>query len=228
MDSLTVLYLVADSASSIPRTLPFTPCQDAEKHRVWGWTGLKLFAITTLIWGYISPVLALQPGYKSPQVSELQQTLQAIGYYYGPITGYYGVWTQEAIRRFQADHGLKIDGIAGPNTLRVLQSATRSVERDWDFSIILRLGSVGGAVVQLQQHLQVLGYYDGAITGYYGVITQAAVERFQAVIGLRPTGIVDDDTLAALEAEIYASGADDYPLFRDFLPHRGNMRRYWY
>jgi peptidoglycan hydrolase-like protein with peptidoglycan-binding domain len=228
MDSLTVLYLVTDSAPSIQLTLSFNPFQETRHHQTWGWAGLKLLVITTLILGYVSPVLALQPGYQSPQVSELQQTLQAIGYYYGPITGYYGVLTQAAIRQFQADHGLKVDGIAGLNTLRVLQSATRSVERDWDFSMILQLGSVGATVVQLQQYLQVIGYYDGGITGYYGVMTQAAVERFQAAMGLRPTGIVDADTLAALEAEIYELGADDVPLFQDFPPHRGNMRRYWH
>jgi peptidoglycan hydrolase-like protein with peptidoglycan-binding domain len=197
------------------------------KHRIWGWTGLKWLAITTLIWGYISPVLALQPGQHSPEVSKLQQTLQVIGYYYGSITGYYGVWTQAAIRRFQADHGLKVDGIAGYQTLQVLQLATDSVERDWDFSIVLQLGSVGAAVVQLQQYLQVIGYYNGAITGYYGVMTQAAVEGFQVAMGLRPTGIVDADTLAALEAESYALGAGDDPLSSDLPPHRGNMRRYW-
>lgn len=227
MDNLTVLYLVADSAPPVESTTQFDFCREGRNNTAWGLVGLQLLAIAAIVFAPVYSVLALQAGYQDLEVSELQQTLRVIGYYHGPITGYYGIVTQTAIRRFQADHGLIVDGIVGPQTLRALQSATDSLENDWDLSIILELGSRGSAVVQLQQNLQVIGYYDGPITGYYGVITQGAVEMFQVAIGIRLTGRVDADTLAALEAEIYASGADDSPFFMDSPPDRGEMRRNW-
>ena len=229
MDSLTVLYLVAESTLSQQPTPRLNECQSTRKQSRWiRCVGLQLLAIAAIMFSQIDSVEAVQPGYRSVEVSELQQTLQAIGYYDGPITGYYGALTKAAIRRFQADHGLKVDGIAGPQTLRVLQSTPDMVQSDWDFSIVLRFGSSGARVVQLQQYLQVLGCYDGAITGYYGEITQAAVKRFQAVMGLRPTGIVNADTLATLEAEMYTSSGDESAVFISPSPSRGRMRRYWY
>ena len=37
-----------------------------------------------------------------------------------PVSGYYGTETRRAVKRFQRAHGLKADGIAGPDTLSKL------------------------------------------------------------------------------------------------------------
>jgi peptidoglycan hydrolase-like protein with peptidoglycan-binding domain len=42
-----------------------------------------------------------------------------------PINGYFGKRTEHALRAFQRSHGLAVDGIAGPKTLRRLAAATR-------------------------------------------------------------------------------------------------------
>ena len=34
--------------------------------------------------------------------------------------GVYGQWTYDAVRRFQRNNGLSVDGIAGPKTLKKL------------------------------------------------------------------------------------------------------------
>ena len=61
----------------------------------------------------------LLKGTRSPEVLELQRTLNAIGYVLEP-TGFYGQSTYQDIVRFQEDFGLKPDGIAGPRTRALL------------------------------------------------------------------------------------------------------------
>ncbi|MCR4399030.1 MAG: L,D-transpeptidase family protein [Firmicutes bacterium] len=62
----------------------------------------------------------LGPGAAGPRVWELQARLVAGGYLSHPPDGLFGPATEEALRRFQSDHSLHVDGIAGPATLRAL------------------------------------------------------------------------------------------------------------
>lgn len=52
---------------------------------------------------------------------DIQNLLLKIGYDPGPIDGIFGLRTEEAIKQFQRNNGLTVDGIIGPNTHRVLQ-----------------------------------------------------------------------------------------------------------
>lgn len=63
---------------------------------------------------------------------------------------------------------------------------------------LLHLGSRGNAVLQLQNRLQQLGYYDGSVDGLFGPATQAAVTAFQASQKLEPDGIVRNQTWTEL------------------------------
>ena len=53
---------------------------------------------------------------------ELQKLLVEKGYNPGPIDGIFGALTRAAVRQFQKDHGLLVDGVVGPNTKRALGS----------------------------------------------------------------------------------------------------------
>lgn len=53
-------------------------------------------------------------------VREIQLALSAAGFDPGPIDGDWGALTKTAVMRFQADRGLEIDGIVGPETSRAL------------------------------------------------------------------------------------------------------------
>ncbi len=53
-------------------------------------------------------------------VRQTQERLKALGYYKGNPDGIFGVKTYEAIRAFQQDNGLPVDGIAGGRTLSAL------------------------------------------------------------------------------------------------------------
>lgn len=59
---------------------------------------------------------------------------------------------------------------------------------------ILRLGSQGEAVVELQAALKLLGYYTGTVDGIYSDATASAVTQFQQAVGLTADGIVGQST----------------------------------
>lgn len=60
--------------------------------------------------------VALNKGDRGPYVSVLQQNLVKLGYDVGEIDGVFGKGTEDAVKRFQEDHGLTVDGRAGVNT----------------------------------------------------------------------------------------------------------------
>lgn len=67
----------------------------------------------------------LQVGDKGDAVLRLQQTLAEYGYYDGDLDGRYGNQTRYAVERFQYNHGLVADGIAGKHTLTVLYDSNQ-------------------------------------------------------------------------------------------------------
>lgn len=61
-----------------------------------------------------------------------------------------------------------------------------------------QFGDSGTNVVKLQQALECLGYYDGAIDGKFGKTTEAAVKRFQAKRNMKEDGIAGASTIRVL------------------------------
>ena len=61
-----------------------------------------------------------------------------------------------------------------------------------------KLGSSGSEVKNIQQKLQSLGYYNGAIDGVYGTQTRKAVTAFQKNCGITADGICGKTTLLYL------------------------------
>ncbi len=61
----------------------------------------------------------LKPGDSGDEVAKLQKALKAEGYDV-KVTGYYNEKTEKAVRKFQKDNGLKVDGVAGQQTLAAL------------------------------------------------------------------------------------------------------------
>ena len=56
-------------------------------------------------------------------VSQLQSELQTLGYYQGEIDGGFGEQTEAAVKQFQSDQQLVVDGIVGPSTWDALSQA---------------------------------------------------------------------------------------------------------
>jgi N-acetylmuramoyl-L-alanine amidase len=67
----------------------------------------------------------VQRGSVGDDVIELQARLQYIGYYRGKIDGVFGWGTYWALRNFQKDYGLDIDGLAGLKTRQKLVSVSK-------------------------------------------------------------------------------------------------------
>lgn len=59
-------------------------------------------------------------GSKGNEVTQIQQKLKAQGFYYGEVDGIYGKNTENAVIKYQQSKGLRIDGIAGSETLNSL------------------------------------------------------------------------------------------------------------
>jgi peptidoglycan hydrolase-like protein with peptidoglycan-binding domain len=72
-----------------------------------------------------------RPG-ASLRVREVQRRLNRLDYASGKVDGFFGPITDAAVRRYQLDRGLELDGIVGPQTLRDLRSRTRRVQGSAD------------------------------------------------------------------------------------------------
>ncbi|MGW6172041.1 peptidoglycan-binding protein [Arthrobacter sp. NPDC055138] len=104
-----------------------------------------------------------------------------------------------AVRTFQQQRGLMVDGVAGPETERALAEAqfklgARRLEHDPARSVLR-----GDDVTELQRQLSFLGFYYGHIDGEYGQRTHLAVRELQLNLGLEATGVADGQLISAME-----------------------------
>ena len=135
----------------------------------------------------------------SANVSAVQSALSAKGYYSGQADGDFGSGTQSAVESFQRSQGLRVTGMAGPTTQRLLFGGTPA---SGSYSKLER-GSSGSRVKTLQYALYELKYYDGNITGQYDEATENAVMLFQDCNGLEIDGVAGQMTQQLL----YSSSA---------------------
>lgn len=148
---------------------------------------------------------ALKPGMKGDRVRAMQELLLKHGYLLAQPDGSYGSRTEEAVRKFQQDVGLEVDGICGAETLSRLENRDSSAGNAHEHSAyaatgtVLKPGMHGDGVTLVQQYLIDLGYLNDAADGLYGPKTVAAVKRFQADNGLVADGICGSATYAALQ-----------------------------
>ena len=61
-----------------------------------------------------------------------------------------------------------------------------------------KLGDENSDVKKLQQCLKLAGYYNTAVTGYFGTVTQQAVRKLQKALGLNQPGVADKTTINGL------------------------------
>ncbi len=55
-------------------------------------------------------------GSEGPAVTTVQTQLNKLGFYKGPVDGKFGYRTYQAVRAFQRNNRLKVDGVVGPLT----------------------------------------------------------------------------------------------------------------
>lgn len=141
----------------------------------------------------------LRQGSRGASVSRLQQNLRQLGYFYGPVSGYFGLDTQQAVIRFQQASGLRGDGVVGSRTKQAIEAILISRgEGENDEYPVLSENSSGPAVTRLQQLLQQAGYFNINPTGRFGSITRNALIAFQRNVGLPANGVANRQTWDAL------------------------------
>lgn len=83
-----------------------------------------MFSLVTLLSATVAyagqPVV--KKGASGNEVLQIQTKLKSYGYYTGALDGDFGPATCNAVISFQADCGLTVDGIVGPETLRALEN----------------------------------------------------------------------------------------------------------
>lgn len=138
----------------------------------------------------------IREGERSQQVFDVQARLRALGVVVDEEPGFFGPRTTQAVRTFQQQRGLLVDGIVGPDTWNEL------VEAGWqlgDRSLYLKSPPMrGDDVVALQSRLNALGFDAGREDGIFGHDTDEAVRAFQHEYATAEDGIFGVRSLAAL------------------------------
>lgn len=119
----------------------------------------------------------------------LQFILNSFGYNLS-VDGIFGSKTLNAVKNFQSQNSLQVDGLVGNNTWKTLLLLPPYP--------LLKNGSVGAYVKFLQQLLESNLYPVGNIDGIFGSRTQTAVKNFQKDNNLQVDGIVGNNTWAKL------------------------------
>lgn len=145
--------------------------------------------------------LALAPGVAAgtmgdPDIAALQVGLHLRGLYAGPIDGFSGPGTGEAVRGLQQQAGVAVDGVAGQRTLRALGRYARHRLG----SRPMRLGHRGWDVAALQFLLGWHGFPSARIDGGFGPHVEAALRRYQHWAGVASDAIAGPATIAALRS----------------------------
>ncbi|WP_246941880.1 peptidoglycan-binding protein [Bacillus pinisoli] len=142
----------------------------------------------------------LRYGHKGLSVKALQLELKALQFYTDKVDGIYGPATQAAIKEFQFVHHIKVDGVAGPTTLRRLYFSKEAKTYQQFTASKLLEGDQGTQVIQVQEKLKKLGYYAYTVDGVFGPLTKDAITRYQQKNGFKTDGVAGPDTLKHLFA----------------------------
>lgn len=81
-------------------------------------------------------------GSRGDEVRRIQTTLKRLGLYAGSVDGIYGAKTVSAVKQFQRNCGLVVDGIAGPKTLLYLGLGTSTSSSGFSTNDITLLAKV--------------------------------------------------------------------------------------
>ncbi|WP_177344654.1 L,D-transpeptidase family protein [Evansella clarkii] len=146
----------------------------------------------------------LKQGSRGESVKELQKNLNTLGYNPNGIDGVFGPGTASAVKKFQKDNKLTVDGVAGTKTKNLIEEKLKGKKKPASTTTgqlkttTLKSGSSGSAVKDLQTKLTGLGYSTKGVDGKYGPNTTAAVKKFQRDNKLTPDGIAGPKTLEKL------------------------------
>jgi N-acetylmuramoyl-L-alanine amidase len=149
----------------------------------------------------------IRPGDRGERVRDLHARLVTLGFHVQPgelEAHTYGPATEAAVKAFQQERGLLVDGLVGPASWQELVEAGYSLG---DRVLYVRSPLFQGDDVRaLQRRLNALGFDPGREDGILGEQTARAVHDFQANVGLAADSIVGAATLQALDRLMRSPG----------------------
>jgi len=147
--------------------------------------------------GQISAFPVVRRGDQEHPVQTLQYLLRARGHAV-VVDGVFGAATEAAVRAFQQEKGLAVDGIVGPNT--------------WSALIVtVKQGSHGDAVRGVQEEFQFRNLSGDpskglAVDGIFGAKTDAAVRGFQQALHADVASVTVDGIVGPVTWQALVSG----------------------
>jgi N-acetylmuramoyl-L-alanine amidase len=136
-------------------------------------------------------------GDAGPAVTQIVGLLGRLGLLEGEPPETYDDQVELAVREFQQQRGLHVDGVVGSATFRRLDEARWSLG---DRILTHLPGNLmaGDDVFALQRRLLELGFKTGRVDGYFGPRTEAGLRDFQRNFGIPADGTCGPATLKAL------------------------------
>ena len=160
------------------------------------------------------PQRAYRRGDEGPAIAEIRSKLTAVGLLLdlaaeasgggsdapvlGPLSATFDDATDRAVREFQQQRGLPVDGMVGRHTYHALDEARWHLGDRILFYVPARL-LAGDDVAALQQRLLDMGFDCGRVDGLFGVETDEALRDFQRNVGLVADGTCGPATFKALD-----------------------------
>ncbi|HTV25202.1 MAG TPA: peptidoglycan-binding protein [Polyangiaceae bacterium] len=166
------------------------------------------------------------PAFSREQTMEMQRALTARNLYQGKADGMWGPKTESAVRNFQTQSGLEVTGTldeptaralgiegmserqpvsgtdAPPATVGTATPASQAALEDSRTNVQLQSLSQEQAR-EMQQRLQLLGYYRGTIDGKVGEGTRSALTRyFQRQAELAQQGVISNSAISLFGTEV--------------------------
>ena len=140
-------------------------------------------------------------------VAEIQRALAARGFYQGAVDGIWGAKTDLAARQFAQAAGLSIDPAPNENLLHAITAAKAAGPQAPLASPapahndpIATLLAPSKRVLAIQQALADFGYGQIKPTGVVDAETRAAIEKFERDRGMPADGLISQDFVRALAA----------------------------
>ena len=150
------------------------------------------------------------------------------------VDGKFGSSTKAAVKKFQSYFGLTSDGIVGWTTWNKLYEVYNDIAnkllssslRPGEYPGVLRNGSSGTAVRELQFYLYIMSAYESSIPsvsidGQFGSSTEAAVRAYQRFAGLTVDGVVGRNTWDSLYGKASALRTSGPVVTLKRLPYPG-------
>ena len=145
-------------------------------------------------------------------VKKVQNILKELKYSIKELSGHFDMKMKIAVIGFQNDFRINSTGIVDKKTWEKLNSLNPKIEipeieekienlevAETRNRPVIRRGSMGASVKELQLKLKALRFLEGEADGIFGALTQSSVVNFQNANGLVADGIVGPMTWAALD-----------------------------